>query len=630
MLQIFRNASNTIIVKILFALIILSFAGWGLSGVFASSTSNQNLAKVGGQSITPQMLYGQFNKNFQQIQAQSGGKITKDQAIYGGLVTQSLDQLMSMSLLTQAAKRAHINVSEDVAVQKIKTMPVFLDENGKFDPKKLSQILIQNQIPEDAFAKSIQNDIALQMLLASVAPIIEPSKEHLNLAYWLSQETRSIDTFFLSKDTVKSPDDPGDDILQRFLESKSMSYKIPETRDLTYIKIQKKDLLKDIEIPESNLREVYNNNLDRYTIPEKRSINQIIFEDEERADSFLTQLSQGKSFNEAAKTLNVKIANLTHLSKNDVMFPNLREFIFSSKTGDVSRPLKTSLGWIIAKLENIEPAHIKMYEMVKDDLKNQALEGEMHSTIDTLSKNLDDQIAAGKNLEEISQAEKLSLYRIKNITKNGMILKDKTPVKSDLPKVLLDEAFKLNPSEESPLFEDENENIFLVRLDAKNDERLSHLDEIRPQVLDDWIAEEKRQILFQQAESIIKKAQDGTSYESLAQDAKSNLQHIDNIKRMDEKNTNKAVPDALYSELFHYGENEVFKTETPKGFYITKISNIAISKQPNDADLKQFIPAVESELKNDVMSLYREALIQEIGMTRDDAAIQKFIKQMLQ
>ncbi|MBP9693240.1 MAG: SurA N-terminal domain-containing protein [Alphaproteobacteria bacterium] len=630
MLQIFRNASNTIIVKVLFGLIILSFAGWGLSGVFASSTSNQNLAKVGGQSITPQMLYGQFNKNFQQIQAQSGGKITKDQAIYGGLVTQSLDQLMSMSLLTQAAKRAHINVSEDVAVQKIKTMPVFLDENGKFDPKKLSQILIQNQIPEDAFAKSIQNDIALQMLLASVAPIIEPSKEHLSLAYWLSQETRSIDTFFLSKDSVKSPDDPGDDILQRFLESKSSSYKIPETRDLTYIKIQKKDLLKDIEIPESNLREVYNNNLDKYTIPEKRSINQIVFEDEERADSFLTQLSQGKSFNEAAKTLNVKIANLTHLSKNDVMFPNLRDFIFSSKTGDVSRPLKTSLGWIIAKLENIEPAHIKMYEMVKDDLKNQALEGEMHSTIDNLSKNLDDQIAAGKSLEEISQSEKLSLYRAKSITKNGMILKDKTSVKSDLPKILVDETFKLNPSEESPLFEDENENIFLVRLDAKNDERVSHLDDIRPQVLSDWIAEEKRQILFLQAESIIKKAEEGASYESLAQDSKSILQHIDNIRRMDEKNTNKAVPDALYSELFHYGENEIFKTETPKGFHITKISNIAISKQPSDADLKQFIPAVESELKNDVMSLYREALIQEIGMTRDDVAVQKFIKQMLQ
>jgi peptidyl-prolyl cis-trans isomerase D len=630
MLQIFRNASNTIIVKILFGLIILSFAGWGLSGVFASSTSNQNLAKVGGQSITPQMLYGQFNKNFQQIQSQSGGKITKDQAIYGGLVTQSLDQLMSMSLLTQAAKRAHINVSEDVAVQKIKTMPVFLDENGKFDPKKLSQILIQNQIPEDAFAKSIQNDIALQMLLASVAPIIEPSKEHLSLAYWLSQETRSIDTFFLSKDSVKSPDDPGDDILQRFLESKSSSYKIPETRDMTYIKIQKKDLLKDIEIPESNLREVYNNNLDKYTIPEKRSINQIVFEDEERADSFLTQLSQGKSFNEAAKTLNVKIANLTHLSKNDVMFPNLRDFIFSSKTGDVSRPLKTSLGWIIAKLENIEPAHIKMYEMVKDDLKNQALEGEMHSTIDNLSKNLDDQIAAGKSLEEISQSEKLSLYRTKSITKNGMILKDKTSVKSDLPKILVDETFKLNPSEESPLFEDENENIFLVRLDAKNDERVSHLDDIRPQVLSDWIAEEKRQILFLQAESIIKKAEEGASYESLAQDSKSILQHIDNIRRMDEKNTNKAVPDALYSELFHYGENEIFKTETPKGFYITKVSSIAISKQPSDADLKQFIPAVESELKNDVMSLYREALIKEIGMTRDDAAIQKFIKQMLQ
>lgn len=630
MLQIFRKASNTIIVKILFALIILSFAGWGLSGVFASNTHNQNLAKVGGQSITPQMLYGQFNKNFQQIQAQSGGKMTKDQAIYGGLLNQSLDQLMSMSLLTQAAKRAHINVSEDVAVQKIKTMPVFLDAHGKFDPKKLSQILIQNQIPEDEFAKSIQNDISLQMLLASVAPIIEPSREHLNLAYWLSQETRSIDTFFLSKDSVKSPADPGDDVLQHFLESKSMSYKMPETRDLTYIKIQKGDLEKDIDIPESSLREVYNNNLDRYTIPEKRSINQIIFEDEERANSFLTQLSQGKSFTEAAKTLNVKVANLTHLSKNDVMFPNLREFIFSSKTSDVSAPLKTSLGWIVAKLENIEPAHIKMYEMVKDELKNQALEAEMHTKIDNLSKSLDDQIASGKSLEEISQAGKLSLYRVKNLTKNGQILKDKVTSKSDLPKILIDETFKLNPSEESPLFEDENENIFLVRLDAKNDERLSHLDEIRPQVLADWIAEEKRQTLLLQAESVIKKAKEGESYESIAQEAKSNLQHFDNIKRTDEKNTNKTVPDALYSELFHYGLNDIFKTETPNGFYITKISSIAVSKKPTDADLKQFIPSMEAELKNDVMSLYRAALIKEIGMTRDDAAIQKFTKQMLQ
>ena len=77
MLDRFRNAGNSIIVKVLIVLIILSFAVWGINNVFVDSSNGSKLAKVGDRMITAEMLDRQLGQDMERISGPEQERIVK-------------------------------------------------------------------------------------------------------------------------------------------------------------------------------------------------------------------------------------------------------------------------------------------------------------------------------------------------------------------------------------------------------------------------------------------------------------------------------------------------------------------------------------------------------------------------
>ena len=146
-----------------------------------------------------------------------------------------------------------------------------------------------------------------------------------------------------------------------------------------------KKVVKDIKISDKDAKKYFEENADQFKTKESREIAHILVKDKAKADAIYAQVKGGDeaTFAKLAKT------NTLDPSSKDTggvlpgggtqrgqTVPEFDKASFALKTGEVSKPVKTSYGWhVIAARSDIKPASAKELKDVKGDIKKQ-LKGE--------------------------------------------------------------------------------------------------------------------------------------------------------------------------------------------------------------------------------------------------------------
>src|SRR5260370_6510195 len=111
MLQAIRSRAGSYVVKILFALLILTFGIWGIGDISRTGGTDTAVATVGDQSIRADELQTALRRALEQLSARFGSAIDLQQAKQLGLVDQTLAQLLDRSLIDQEAARLRFDIS---------------------------------------------------------------------------------------------------------------------------------------------------------------------------------------------------------------------------------------------------------------------------------------------------------------------------------------------------------------------------------------------------------------------------------------------------------------------------------------------------------------------------------------
>src|SRR5512140_2247500 len=136
MLDIMRKQKNSIIIKIVFVVIVLSFVGtmflvWGEGRSGMGGGSLGYAAKVDGSKITLeeyQNSYQRIRNVYQQIYGQS---LPAEMEKMLGLKKVALDTLIDNRLIMKESKNLGINVSKDEVSSAIAAMSMF-QKDGAF------------------------------------------------------------------------------------------------------------------------------------------------------------------------------------------------------------------------------------------------------------------------------------------------------------------------------------------------------------------------------------------------------------------------------------------------------------------------------------------------------------------
>lgn len=159
------DASNSILWKIIFALIVVSFVLSGVAG-YMFTRVDTFAAKVNGEEISQQLFLEQYNQESQRISQQMGtsfAAVADSPEFVQQLRSTILQRLIDEQLLRQYSQELKLDISDEQIEQAIVTSPIFQKE-GKFDNRLYQQILENNQLTGERYAQYLREGLRLQQL----------------------------------------------------------------------------------------------------------------------------------------------------------------------------------------------------------------------------------------------------------------------------------------------------------------------------------------------------------------------------------------------------------------------------------------------------------------------------------
>ena len=313
MLDLMRKKKNSIIIKIVFVIIVLSFIGtmflvWG-EGRSGMGGAGGYAAKVNGSKITMdeyQDAYQRMRNVYQQIYGQS---LPAEMEKMLGLKKVALDGLIDNFLVMKEAKGMGIKVSKDEVSSDIAAMATF-QKDGKFDLDLYLQLLKSNRMTPKDFEESKKSELILKKTRQSVKDKTVVTDEDALAQF--KKENDKIDLEYVSY----APADVIGEVklteaeLNDYLQKNQGEFKTAEKIAISYILLDPSAQAVKMSVTEDEIQTYYQKNIDKFQ--GKDGIQPLKdVKDKAKADA-LRQKAAKYSYELAADTLfkNIKSGDL--------------------------------------------------------------------------------------------------------------------------------------------------------------------------------------------------------------------------------------------------------------------------------------------------------------------------------
>jgi peptidyl-prolyl cis-trans isomerase D len=179
MLNSMRKYATGWVVKVLFGVLILSFAVWGIGDVLRAPQTGVALAEVAGSEVDQREVMREFDRRYQELQERAGGGLTRQQAVAFGLLNQALDQTIARRLVDAHARELGLTVSEAELAAAIRDNPALTGPTG-FDRSRFDTFLRSVGMTERDYVEALRQDTVRGRLVegvtgAAAAPAVAPS-----------------------------------------------------------------------------------------------------------------------------------------------------------------------------------------------------------------------------------------------------------------------------------------------------------------------------------------------------------------------------------------------------------------------------------------------------------------------
>ena len=551
MLDIIRNLVSSIFGKILLAIMVLSFALWGVGDILSSGNS-QLAAKVGNEKISLDEFYIKFQQTVRDYNQNTNSNLSLKEAYELQLHNLLLQDLIYSKMVNDYAKKRGIYLNEESLKSVISNLDEFKDSNEIFSNIKYKNFILNNFQSEEAFLSEIENSIFQGIIFESFNADNYINDAIINKLYDYEGEKRTISYFLLNKNEVKI--DTNNNLINDYYLDNKSNYLIPEKTIIDFIEVNINDFKRKENINTVEAQDYYNNNIDQYTEEESRNIQFIRFSNESEAYDFYDAVAETNinDFNEYIKINNFKLSNIENFT-GGTFSKNISEFIFKLDVNTLSEPISyDDLGFYLFKVNEVNDEKVINFETVK----NEILE---YLALEAAYQEFDDAINI---LDELL----INDYTFDEIVENSVNIKVSENVDF--------EQFALKLGEENS-FLDENtpvgfiseiiikENIaYIYTLKEKQKSYVPDLEKIREKVIIDYVAEQKDKNLDKLSDDILNsiKTQKEDSFSEYVLNNDYNLLKLEKINRTNSDFQNETVVNAFNNKL-----NKPFKILTSDG-----------------------------------------------------------------
>jgi peptidyl-prolyl cis-trans isomerase D len=518
MLQFIRSRVTSIFVKVLFVLLIVSFAIWGIGDIFLGRQSGQVAVSVGSTKIMSEEILDRFDQARQRLNIQ----ITAQEAARFGLLDGVIQEAVIDGLFAAEGQDLGIGIGDDLIRSNIAATAAFRDSTGQFSADAFSRALFNARLSEQQYVAMLRHELTRGQIVGAAVAGIEAPSPLVDALFDYRRETRSATVVRLPFAAIANLPAPDEATLKDFHEKNPKLFEAPALRDLTWVAVSAEDLAGEILIPEDALREEYTLRKDRLTVPERRDVDQIFFADEKTATAAHERIAAGESLADVAKEVagtDAGALSLGKLTRADLTETALQDAVFGATAGTPTKPVKSSLGWHIFLVKEVEPGSVKSFEAARDEIRLDLARDKAIDAMFKITNQLEDELAGGRDLEGAAGAMSLKLHKVAGVDARGRDINGKAVPGLPAGPNFLAAAFATPEGQQSPLGETAGNGHFLLRVDKVTPPAVRSLADVRERATDLWLAEQRRQAARAQGEAIVEKAKGGVGLAKAAEAA---------------------------------------------------------------------------------------------------------------
>ena len=615
MLDFFRKNSSSFGIKLIIGAIVLVFVFFGVGTL---SQRNVNLiAEVDGIPIMRSEFSNQYNSLLNKYSQYYQGNIPSELQIR--IQQESLDTIINRKLMIKEAIEAGFDITELELSKSIQNNPIFMTDN-RFDRKKYKDSF--DQIPTETisdFEQQQNEKLLLEKLFKFILNGVTVSRQSIELEQIKNETEIQIKVLELDTNQITSKIELSQEITKKYYDTHQDLFRQNEKVVIDYIEILKSDFNTNFKIREKQISRYYEKH--EFTFPKQADLSHILIllksQDKKALEKAQNKINsiykrlQSKSiqFSKIATKLSEDpsaSSNAGRLGMGPLdRFPVFTPYLKDLKTGEITRPFQSQVGFHILKINKLIPSKKLTLDQVRSKIEEKLIAKKKERKLQNLFKKLQDQIANKIILTAIANVQNKNIKTSKPFDEQGKLKGFGTL--REVYKEILGNLSK----EEMSVIQSDSKSILVFKVNQVVPESTKPFTEVEENVKALALAQEKTDFMKNRFEELKKEIKTPNDFEDYSK--KQKKQSI----KIKFKYSDQQIPNIGNSPKFHKAvfsmkkETDVIGIKNGDKYYLVlKLTKLPGKTEKDPTQLENSILQAKQTLANHIQkSLIKKARI---------------------
>ena len=602
-LQSIRKHSNSLVVKGLLGLLVLSFAAWGV-GDFVTGGRDSTALKVNGERVSVYELQRAYQTKKSEMQRQlQGAALTPELIKMFRLQDTVVREALQNAMLKSYASDMGLTVPDEMVAEAIKIQPQFQGPDGTFDQALYQNALTNAGYSTEAFEALVREDLLRQHVRHPFLGLTFNNEKALKRFSDQLNQVRDVRAILVTPRDVAAPAAPTDEELKALYEELKTNYTTQEYRAFDVVMLDLAEMVSSLDVDTAMAEEHYNSNKSLYALPERRDVSQSIFSTKEEAEAAI-----------ASNTFDAK-QSIGLVARGELPLPEMDDAVFDLAEGAHTDVIETPFGFSVVHVHKIAPAHEQTFAEVKDQIMGSLKRDMAESVFEDTLERVHDLIAGASNLKDVaSENKRIRLQSFSKVSISGETVDGKS-VSIPGGDALLSAVFSAEEGTMSDEIQVGDDKIAFIEVTSITPSRIKDMAEIES----DLVAEHKKRstekAMMTKAQTILVERGRGDAFEGLVTkyDLAEPIQTVPALKRSGaQRNTliSDASRAAIFAVPFKAGNVTVLDMPHPTAngnIALFEVTNVNVA-EPTNEQMSNFSNMVNQAMAQDLFTQFMQHL----------------------
>ena len=599
MLEMLRRGATKLMVFVLFAILILSFAIWGIGDVVRTGGQGP-IAEVGSTSISPQEFTAALQHRRQLLTRQFGQPLTPEQSRAFGIDTAVLSELINGAAISNHAKNLGLRLSDQAIAELIRSDPAFQGPEQTFSRPLFDERIRQAGFTEQRYFLERRNNEVREQLTEALVAGVNASDSLVGIVHRYREEVRVIAYVRLDPEKVAKPGEPDEKALRATYDEQKRVFTLPERRKIAVLVVTPDQLRERAKVTDEEVHTTWEQSRPAWDIPERRRVQQIQFKTKAEAEGEAKAIDEGKSFLLAALEANARAPLDLGLVARREMPDALAKVAFELPLNKLSEPIQIRGGFTVLRVTAIEPARVRAFDEVKQDVRQNLEDTKLRDIAGKLHDEIEDKRGAtdaAEKLKAIAAELKLTLIEAAGVDAKGNGADGKPAIAHPDAEKFIASAFegdRTTPREVVSLTDGGEAWVEVVEITPAV---TKSFEEVKSEVEKLWRERELRAALGKQAQALVDRLKAGEPLAAIAKELGAEVETSAPFKRAQPA---PGVSPAAARQAFTLAKGGAGSGPTPDDK--TRMVFVVTEIKPPEAPTKEQSEALKAELRQELQS----------------------------